>query len=428
MKYIKAGIIKYIKGNEIFDRFLKIFSVDVLVKASGFLLFPVYLSFMTQSEYGLYSYLVAAIGTISLVLNFGLYIAQSKLYHVYTGKERRKLLFTLNVLLFFLLTISIGILYFSGYDYSLINYLIKSNIDYSSYRNLLFLGILVSIYSFMLYNFYMTSEKIQIVQKYNVLRLIIVNGVVLYMLYQKSSDSVLIRIQYAYVAELAIDLIFYAGYIKEMYFEFDIKMAIRCMKIAFPIFFGAIIGIFSGFSDKYILEKYVGMDDMGIYSLGNTMAGILFTIFSSFNNIWLPFFFKEKDFEKNLKRTRKMCLTLGAVFIVLGLALMATLFGFISIGLISNKYSSVFEIMPYLIIANILSMMSQMYGVYLIYLEKPVIQITINVFYAAIVVLLNTFFISNYKLMGAAISVMLSAGISFILYVSFVYFTKNKVK
>ena len=67
------------KHNVLVKNYAKVFSVDILVKLSSFILLPVYLKLMTQEAFGLYTYLLAIISSFSLVMNFGLYVAQSKL-------------------------------------------------------------------------------------------------------------------------------------------------------------------------------------------------------------------------------------------------------------------------------------------------------------------------------------------------------------
>ena len=116
------GIIAKYRSNLIINRFVKIFSVDVLVKASGFILLPVYLKLMTQAEYGLFGYLMSIISAFSLFLNFGLYVPQIKLYADYKGKERGSMLFTVNAILLFFMIITVGAIYVLKLDYYLISF------------------------------------------------------------------------------------------------------------------------------------------------------------------------------------------------------------------------------------------------------------------------------------------------------------------
>ena len=77
MGFVKEFISKYVKGNEMFSRFVKVFSVDVLVRGANFLLIPVFLYLMTQKEFGIYNYLYSFAMTAASILNFGFYISLS---------------------------------------------------------------------------------------------------------------------------------------------------------------------------------------------------------------------------------------------------------------------------------------------------------------------------------------------------------------
>jgi len=205
------------KHNVLVKNYAKVFSVDILVKLSNFILLPVYLKLMTQDAYGLYTYLLAIISVFALVMNFGLYIAQSKLYQDFQDEEERgSLLFTINVMLASFLSVCLLITYFTGLDYHLVAFLFKNKIDYSSYRNSIFLAITVSVYSFMLFNYFLTSQSIKHVQLYNFLRLIFINGIVIALLYFYKADSVMIRLKYTYLLELSFLFLFGPFYIKAM--------------------------------------------------------------------------------------------------------------------------------------------------------------------------------------------------------------------
>src|SRR3972149_8261138 len=175
--------IKIYRENLIVGRFIKVFSIDGLVHGSGILLLPVYLKLMTQAELGLFNYLLTIITTFSLILNYGLSVAQSKLYHVYKDDEERgAFLFTVNMIQLLFLSGVLFILYFLKLDYHVISLLFRNKFDYESYRHAVFLAIIVSVYSLILLNYFLTSEKINLVQKYGLLKLILVHGVVIVLL------------------------------------------------------------------------------------------------------------------------------------------------------------------------------------------------------------------------------------------------------
>jgi len=83
---------KTIQTNVILKRFFGLFSIDILTKASGFILLPIYLKLMTQEQFGMFGYVLSLISNIAMVLNLGLYVAQSKLFHDYQERKKNNLL------------------------------------------------------------------------------------------------------------------------------------------------------------------------------------------------------------------------------------------------------------------------------------------------------------------------------------------------
>ena len=160
-----------------------------MVKGAGILLLPVYLKLMTQEEFGLYGYLIAIISTFSIVFNLGVYIAQSKLYHEYPAEKRGSVFYTLNMLLLGFIVVLLVLVVLFDLDYPVIEFLFKNPIDYPAYRGAILVGTVASVYSTMLVNYFLTSEKISRLQFYNIARIVLVNAVVIGVLYESSTDD-----------------------------------------------------------------------------------------------------------------------------------------------------------------------------------------------------------------------------------------------
>ena len=201
---IREFIGKY-RRNVSLVRMLTILSMDILSRLSNIILLPVYLRLMSQEEYGLYNYILSIVTTFSVVLNFGLYVSQTKYYSDVHDSDRRKVvLFNIAVLLTGLLAIVMTCAYAFGFDYSLIKLLFKDDIGYSNLRLPLLLSVVVSVYVVILANYFVTSEKIALFRKYNLFRLIILNVVVVAALYFSKGQKIHVRLLYTYLAELAI--------------------------------------------------------------------------------------------------------------------------------------------------------------------------------------------------------------------------------
>ncbi|MHC1739001.1 MAG: lipopolysaccharide biosynthesis protein [Ignavibacteriaceae bacterium] len=414
------------RENELIKNYTKVFSVDFLVRASNFLLLPVYLKFMTQEEFGLYTYIFAIISTFSLVLNFGLYIPQSKLYQDYEKEEDRGMLvYTLNIVLVLLLIFILSVIYITGLDYLIVKLLFKKQINYESYRFYVLLAIIMTVYSYMITNYFLTSQKIKLVQLYNLSRVFFVNIIVIVFLNLLTYDKVEVRLQFNYVTEFSLLLIFGIFYVRAMKPRFDADVAKRSVKLAFPIMISALLGVVLNFSDKFFLEKYGDFKQLAVYNLGLILGSIIPIIFASFQNIWLPFFFQEKDLRENKEKTKKIIIRMGIIFIILSIAIYGIIYFAISFGIVSVQYSEVLILLPVILITQMIIALTPLLSNYIIYFEKSYIALYTGVPVAILSIIINLYLIPRYGIYGAAISMFITNSAYLVLYY---FIIKNLIK
>ena len=405
------NIFKTIQKNEIANRFVKVFSIDILVKGSTFLLLPVYLHLMTQEEVGTFNYVSVFIQTISIVLNFGLYPAQSKLYHEYNENERRKLLFSINLVLFSFLALLLLPVYALKLDSQLINFVFEHPIPYHLYRWPLLLALITSVGSYMLFNYLLTSEKIRRVQLYNLLRMFISNGFVIGILFFSKSDHILTRLITYYVCESLLWVCFLIGYVKQFRLTIDWEKIKRILSICIPVFLLSLVSTVLAFSDKFFVQQKTDMSVMAIYTTGITIASACSLIIMSFQNIWLPVFLKEKNLEINFRRTIKMTkIIVGsftgiAVIMIIGVKI-ALMFNIIPI-----SYNDVLKILPFLFIAQIISAVNTLYGNYFLYFGRMTLGSLVGGSVYVVSFFINFMLIPRYGVTGAVIALLINSAI-----------------
>jgi O-antigen/teichoic acid export membrane protein len=382
---------------------------------------------MTQEEYGLYGYFISIILTFSIVLNFGLYIPLSKLYHDLSAPaDRGKLLYTLFVMLTIGLFCSLFPIYFFGLDYTIIKILFKNPINYNAYRYTLLLAIIVSVCNFMLTNFFFTSEKINHIKRYNIWRIICINVFSLgFLYYFQNKDTVGLRLEVTYIVEGILFLLFAVYPFKEFHFTFNKALVKNSIKLALPVMFSAIFGIFINFSDKFFLEKYNSFADLSYYYLAISVAGVIPVIFVSFQNAWLPLFLKEKDVEKNVLKTNKLIFQLSIVFISISLLLILALKMTFIFGIIQEKYHEALSVLPILLLSQIVAAIVPIYTNYLIYFSKTYITPVTGIIICFINVGLNIVLIPRYGPYGAATVSLISNSAYLVIYY---FITTNYIK
>lgn len=406
------------KENLLVNRLFAVLSIDILVKLSGVLLLPIYLRLMTQQEFGLYNYLLSIISTFAVVLNFGLFVPLTKFYHDYKDRKfRARLVFTIVSLLLSFLLIFICIAYFFGLDFKIIDIVFKNQIDYSQYRDSVILAISVSVLNLMLTSFFFTSERISQVNKYNILRIILINIATIALLYFFNSwNSVALRLKSTYVIELILLILFLSFYFSRIKIDFDRRLAVSSLKMAFPVMISAIFGIIINFGDKFFLEKYGNFTDLSIYYLAISFAALLPMIFASLQNAWLPIFLKEKDLTKNLSKTKKLMGQLSLGFLVLSFFIWIGFKLLLILEVIPGKYNEVIYILPILLLSQIISALVPLYTNYLIYFEKTYIAPITGLFVCLIVFALSIWLIPKFGIYGAALVALAANAVYFLIY------------
>lgn len=392
------------RSNVFLRRLSTVLVVDILVRASNIVLLPVYLKLMTQDEYGIYNYILSIISTFAVILNFGLYVSQSKYYaDAQTDERRRTVLFNVFFCVTVLLVLVLAPIYLLKKDPAIIGFLFKNEINYSLYRWPILLALIITVYSVILSNFFVISEKINLFRTYNILRLVLVHLVVLLCLYFIKQDNIKIRLLYTYITEAVVMLGIFYFYFREMSPRIDWKLIRNSLKLGIPIMISAVWAASSNNSDKFFLEKYGTPKDLSCYYLAFSLANLLMMIITSVQNVWMPKFLKEKNLKKNIADTRKLMIRVGAGLIVFGLMLLIAFYVALEVGIISADYWLTIYILPILLIAQTINGILTIYVNYFIYLEKTQWSLLIGICTFGVGLAASQYFIAAWGVFGAAL-------------------------
>lgn len=419
---------KKFKQNELLRRLLTVLSLDILVKASAIILLPVYLHLMSQEEYGSFNYILSITYSFSVLLNLGLYIPQSKLYHDYQDPEQRgKLIYSINTLLVGGLILLVVPVYLFGLDYHAVRLLFRNSIPYGRYRLWVLLLTLTSLFAYMLTNFFYTSERIDMIKRYSLLRVFAINGISILALYfLRSRDPVELRFMAIGGVETILLLVFYGKYIGRMVRKTDWRLLIKCLQLALPVMLSSLFSIIINFGDKFFLEKNVDYKVLSVYYLGTSCASVISLLSNSLQNVWLPMFFKEKDLSANLRRTKKLVVRL--IWILAGLSITVTLavMACLRWNLIPKSYSQIVYVLPLLLAGQVVICLALLYSNYLIYFERTSLILWSGLVVSINSTLLNMTLIPVWKIYGAAMTLLFSNTSYLVIYYFIIRHYKKK--
>lgn len=397
----RAGVTRY-TSRPLLRRFLAVFGVDAVLKASAVVSLPVYLMLMSREAYASYSYIASLVGVLALVCNFGLYVAQSKLLHLFPARQGDNALFTINVLLLISLCVVLLPLYGFGWDRAVVKIAFSGTVDYETYRYLIPIGIVLAVYSQMLLNYYLTRELIGSFQRYNLLRLLLGLLATLGALMVLAGDGATIR----YVALLAAEAlalgVLLPSYLRAMRGRFSARLASKSMALGLPIMASAALGVLTNFGDKYFVERYCGAAEMAVYFVGLTLASAVSLVAMAFQSVWLPSFLKERDVAVVWARTRRMGLRLIPALALLSIGVwLLTAIG-LSFNLVERAYSDVLKVLPLQLASSVAASATGLLSAYTIYWSKTHVTVVTGSVAALASIASNYILVQAYGIYGAA--------------------------
>ncbi|HMA61097.1 MAG TPA: oligosaccharide flippase family protein [bacterium] len=196
--------------------------------------------------------------------------------------------------------------------------------------------------------------------------------------------------------------------IKELRLTFSWQKARELVLFGLPLMpTGLILSAMQLINRRFVIEKYLGTDDVGLYGAGYKLGKFMMLVSVAFYYAWQPFFLKSGVSEDSKKLFSRVLtyFTFVGLYIWLGLTLFIEHIANIHIEdkyLINPDYQSCIRIVPYLLLAFVF------YGIYQIFLpgiyhKKKTKYIAYNMIFTGIVnVGLNFLLVPRIGILGAA--------------------------
>jgi O-antigen/teichoic acid export membrane protein len=394
---------------------------NFLSKGVSFLLLPLYTRVLMPADYGKLE-LVYLVGTILVILfGFNVELGYNRIYFFKKDTRYRKTLYTTGQS--FNLFCS---LIFAFFLISQANWLSKSIFDFEEGG---FFFKLISIITIIEVMTYIPLNNIRIRQKaktfvfVSLIQLIIISSLtIILIVYFKMG---VLGVLYARIIGLTVTLgILYYVTRREFIFSFS-RQQLKLM-LGFSIFLipANLSAIILNMSNRYFLQEYQSLDDVGLYSLGAKIAGIIPFLFTEpVKKAFSPYLFELVD---NKKECKALLANFTRVFLV-GLSIIALSFSLFSRELIMLMADQAFQgshnVVFVLSISYIFLGASGLFVLGIHITRKTWIISIIFPLSAIVNVVLNIWLIPVYGRMGAAYSTLVSVILISLLYL----FSLNRV-
>lgn len=377
---------------------------DILPKLFSLIIFPVLTSHLSPAEYGIINY----INTIDTFLSVLSVLSLNTYFLVYYFKvegevSKKKLMGNISLSVFLFSIILLLILHLIG------PWLFSSWGGKVNFYPYISLGIFINLFNIVTFlpsALYRVQERPLPLTLLNVVKsLSIMLGSVFAVTYFNGQALEVLQMRLYISFFFAIVFIFSVR--KDLILNINFPQLKQALKFSLPLLPGALSFYLFSLFDRILIDKYLTLRELGIYSTAATLALMLNIVSNGAYKAFEPFIFQnysKPDFTLKFKKIRDILL-------------LAILIGSLCLSVFSKDFFKVFssheylisyKYVPIIIIGVIASSMSLMYSTIIIAKGKTVTNTLITFFGAFVSISLNVLFLKHYGIMASAITFALS--------------------
>jgi O-antigen/teichoic acid export membrane protein len=378
---------------------------SVLPQVLNFILLPVYSNVLTTNDYGLINTTQAISALLIIVFTLSLDRSIFRLYYEFEPENKKTYLGTIFISILIISTFSLIIFFGFGF----ISKTIFLKINFYPYIVLLLLSIYFSIFQIIPKLYFQINEFSNYYLYFTISQFVITSLITLFLVYYKKQGAFgyLLGELLGHLIFLPISLIFIKKIIS---LSFNWKYLIESLKFCIPIIPGLIFAFILNLSDRFYIEKYFNLSEVGVYSLGYKISGLIGVMSSPILVAYSPLFYKIANSENQISAKLKISkLNTFLIYIFLIITFFIVLFSNNVITLFFNKeYSNAILIIPIISFTYFLMQLKTLYDFMIYQKKKTFILMLINFVSAVLTIMLNSTLIPRLGIMGAAYSTFFS--------------------
>lgn len=216
-----------------------------------------------------------------------------------------------------------------------------------------------------------------------------------------------------FFALISLAFLYREGYIKQGLKWAYIKSVLWYGVPLVPHVLGAIV---ITYSDRFFITNMIGLEEMGLYSVGYQIGMIIGLLQNSFNQAWQPWIFEKIKKDKIEEKRRIVIFTYFYFVVLILLASFVALIGpFIVDLMTNNSYAGATPFISWIAFGFAFNGMYKMFSHYLFYQRKTELISLLTGVIAILNIGLNYFLIKINGALGAAQSTAISFFVQFIL-------------
>jgi len=386
---------------------------SILPQAVGFFLLPLYTRYLTPADYGIISSLQVLTSILTIFFTLAIDRSIYRLFFDHTTEvDKKDYLGTITIALLAISTIELLLLFLFK---TTISQIYKS-IEFYPFYDFAILAAFFSIFQVVPKIYFQINEQAGKFILISIAQFLLNAGLTLWFVVGRVEGAVGM-LKGELVANVIIaPLVMYISY-KTINLKFKTKFFIDSLKFSVPLIPALLSAFILNLSDRIFIERYFTLADVGIYSLGYKIAGLIGVVTSSFLLAYGPVFYRHANSDDQVAAKEKIGkYNQMYILVVIIAAFIITLFSKEAIILLlSSKYKESYKIIPIIAFAYILIQITGLFNMMIYQHKKSVALMFIVLISAGLSILINFLLIPAYGAYGAAFATVISFSIVFFL-------------
>ncbi len=373
---------------------------NIGTKAIGLLLLPLYTTYLTTEEYGIFAVLEITSQILVTFMGFRFSTAMLRFTTSEKSEDRRKSIVFISVIVTFFSVIFMNlVLQPFSQDFS---NLFFNHSRFRDYFVLLFIWSSFEMFNRVFFDFLRIRNQsvfFMITVLVKVLVIMLLNIYFIVSLNYGVKGIILAQL----IGSLLVFLVILPKVLKSVRFSFDPALFKEMFSYGFPLIFASLSTMLLSMGDRYLLKLFLSYSEVGVYSLGYKIAGVInIFLIQSFQLGFLPIAFKMFD-KSGAKRYFSKVLKYYA-FILVIFSLGLSLFSKELIMILSQKESFLvaYTIVPIIALAFSIKGVYYVFSIGLHYVKKTSLNAVVYAIGLLISIGLNVLLIPHFSYYGAA--------------------------
>ena len=348
---------------------------------------------------------------LSILFSLGFSASIFRLYHDYDTKDEVKLFFGTMFISRTIFAFLLLLFLFLFQDY--VQFLYKS-INFYPFYIYVIVSVFIESFFDLPQKYLMLKEKALFYIILSVLNFLIRSILILWIIIYDDGGAAG-YLKAGMIASIISLPIFIFLSIKIIRFSFSFTILKSILQFSLPIIPTLLFGWVMDLSDRVFINQYIGVGEVGIYSVGYKIASIGLFIITSYQIAYRPIFFKLAK-SNNIEISKIQISRYNQLFIVVMIYcffVIAFLSKEVVILFFKEEYERAYMIIPLILVSYLFNGLQSLVGRYIEQSKKMKQGMYMAFSIAIINIILNYLLIPAFGIKGAAYATMISFGLSF---------------